>query len=236
MSYLLARTKEEKSRRRAVIVSAAKELFYKNGYRVGLDEIAAKAKLSRATLYLYFKNKDELYVAAMLEGFHGAEAAFMKASKSGRGVEDKIKRFYYAWLDYMLENREFFRITQHYLAEDFAARISLDPTQLVDKEIARLLPHLADLIQEGIEQGVFKEGLNALHLATILWRTWTGLMDVAIAEECKDPRTGRWGEIFDLAITVALDGTRSTKKGIRSPKRSKRKPPKRAVTGSAHPS
>ena len=223
MTELQARSEEEKNRRKTVIVSAAKELFYDRGYSVSVDEIAAKAKLSKATLYLYYKNKDELYVAAMLEGFHGIEDRLVKAIKSVKGLEEKLKAFYFAFLDYMLENRKFFLITQHYLAEDFRAKVSIDPVRLVGKEISRLLPYGVELLQQGIEQGLFKKGLNAEHFITIFWRTCTGLLDLAIAEDCTDARTGRWGEVFALAITTMLDGARSTKQQKKSAKRSKPK-------------
>ena len=208
MTHLQARSEKEKSCRRAVIVSAAKDLFYARGYSVTVDEIAEKAKLSKATLYLYYKNKDELYVAAMLEGFQGLEERLTKVIKSRKGIEEKLKGFGFAFLDYMLENRKFFRMTQHYLAEEFHARISSDPAQFVQMEISRHVQYMVDLIQQGIDHGLFKEGLNARHFTTVMWRTFTGLLDLAIAEECADARTGRWGEIFALSLTTMLDGAK----------------------------
>jgi AcrR family transcriptional regulator len=49
----------ERTRRR--ILDAAYELFYRKGYsRVGVDEIAAFAGLTKHTLYYHFESKDEL--------------------------------------------------------------------------------------------------------------------------------------------------------------------------------
>jgi AcrR family transcriptional regulator len=46
--------------RRAILV-AAYELFYRKGYaRVGVDEIAALAKVTKRTLYYHFRSKDDL--------------------------------------------------------------------------------------------------------------------------------------------------------------------------------
>jgi len=43
------------------IVEAAYSLFYRKGFaRVSMDEIAARAKLTKRTLYLYFRSKDDL--------------------------------------------------------------------------------------------------------------------------------------------------------------------------------
>jgi AcrR family transcriptional regulator len=49
------------------ILDAAYELFYKKGFaRVGVDEIAAAAGVTKRTLYYHFESKDEL-LAAVLE-------------------------------------------------------------------------------------------------------------------------------------------------------------------------
>ena len=60
------RTKE-KNERIADISAAAKKIFLKKGYFSStVDEIAIEAGVSKGTVYLYFKNKDELYASLML--------------------------------------------------------------------------------------------------------------------------------------------------------------------------
>ena len=46
---------------RRAILDAAYELFYRKGYaRVGVDEVAALAKVTKRTLYYHFRSKDDL--------------------------------------------------------------------------------------------------------------------------------------------------------------------------------
>ena len=60
------RTKKREERI-AEITAAAKAVFFEKGYFSStIDEIARRAGISKGTVYLYFKNKDELYVALML--------------------------------------------------------------------------------------------------------------------------------------------------------------------------
>ena len=48
-------------RTRARILDAAYGLFYRKGFgRVGVDEIAALAKVTKRTLYYHFTSKDEM--------------------------------------------------------------------------------------------------------------------------------------------------------------------------------
>jgi len=48
------------------IVEAAYFLFYRKGFtRVSMDEIAARAKITKRTLYLYFRSKDDLLASTL---------------------------------------------------------------------------------------------------------------------------------------------------------------------------
>ena len=48
--------------KRDKILKNAAKLFARNGFeKVSMSEIAAKLKLNKATLYYYFKSKDEIF-------------------------------------------------------------------------------------------------------------------------------------------------------------------------------
>jgi AcrR family transcriptional regulator len=56
------RREREKSERRKTILNCAKELIVAQGVeRVSMDDIARKAELSKATVYLYFSGKEVLF-------------------------------------------------------------------------------------------------------------------------------------------------------------------------------
>lgn len=61
------RKEREKERRRQQILVAAKRMFSEKGYnRTTMEDIANEAELSPGTLYLYFKNKEELFASLSL--------------------------------------------------------------------------------------------------------------------------------------------------------------------------
>jgi AcrR family transcriptional regulator len=56
--------------KRACITAAAVKLFATRPFhKVRLDDVAAAAKVGKGTLYLYFKNKDDLYISVIYNGF-----------------------------------------------------------------------------------------------------------------------------------------------------------------------
>jgi AcrR family transcriptional regulator len=61
------RKRRERERRRQQIIVAAKRVFSEKGFsKTTMEDIAREAELSPGTLYLYFKNKDELYASLSL--------------------------------------------------------------------------------------------------------------------------------------------------------------------------
>jgi AcrR family transcriptional regulator len=61
------RKERERERRKQQIMVAAKRVFTEKGFsKATMEDIAKEAELSPGTLYLYFKNKDELYASLSL--------------------------------------------------------------------------------------------------------------------------------------------------------------------------
>jgi AcrR family transcriptional regulator len=65
------RKEREKERRRQQIMVAAKRVFSGSGFsKSTMEDIAREAELSPGTIYLYFKNKDELYASLSVRILH----------------------------------------------------------------------------------------------------------------------------------------------------------------------
>jgi len=64
----LSRREMDKLRHRHQMLVAALDLFSVKGYHnVSMHEIAGKAEFAIGTLYKFFKNKEDLYKALMME-------------------------------------------------------------------------------------------------------------------------------------------------------------------------
>ena len=63
------RKEREKEHRREEIISSAEKVFFEKGLQTAtMDEIAERAELGKSTLYLYYKSKEDLYLAVLLRG------------------------------------------------------------------------------------------------------------------------------------------------------------------------
>ncbi len=203
-----ARREREKQHRRNSILEAARHLFFEKGYRTTMDEIAERAELSKGTLYLYFKSKDELYVSVIIEGFRVLEKRMKRALAKAVGPEEKVKAVYFAFVDHCLENREYFRITQYFLTEDARENTSRELVDAINMDSMRLLEYGIKVMQEGIEEGAFRDDLNPVAASLVAWRNATGILDLAVLGDEAYVVTGDFNELFDLAFALLIRGIR----------------------------
>jgi AcrR family transcriptional regulator len=203
-----ARREREKLQRKNTILEAARHLFFEKGYRTTMDEIAERAELSKGTLYIYFKSKDELYVSVIVEGFRILEKRMQEALAKVEGPEEKVKAVYYAFVDHCLKNREYFRITQYFLTEDARENTSRELIDAINIDSMKLLEYGVRAIQEGIEEGVFRDDIDPMAASIITWRNATGILDLVVLDEEANMVTGNYGELFDLAFDLLIRGAK----------------------------
>ena len=79
--------------RRKQILDAAKRLFYEKGFSAAtIEDIAQEAELSPAAIYLYFKNKDDLYASLNLQLLeYLAERLEGLYAEEGLNAEEKLE-------------------------------------------------------------------------------------------------------------------------------------------------
>ncbi len=89
--------------KRAAIVAVATDLFREMGYeRASMAEIATRVGGSKATLYNYFKSKDELFAAVMMDAMEErGEDLMTLLDPSQDDLRTVLERFGLAYLDFI---------------------------------------------------------------------------------------------------------------------------------------
>jgi AcrR family transcriptional regulator len=168
---IVERREREKAERKETIMRCAKELILERGVeKVGMMDIAKKAELSKATLYLYFPSKDVLFkeicdVAAdrFIRYFH---ARF----DPGLSVVDTIKLIWKSYLDLFGESDDIVVIfsMKQYIAPNFPfVPIEKDSPSPAGSNFA-FYSLLVDVFSRGVREGVFSEDVNPAVVSQIL--------------------------------------------------------------------
>ena len=90
----MPRREREKLRQRKEMLAAALGLFSEKGYHnVSMHEIAQKAEFAIGTLYKFFKSKEDLYKALMLEQANKFDDELTKTLKEPDDEIEKLRNY-----------------------------------------------------------------------------------------------------------------------------------------------
>lgn len=102
------RKHREKEEMRERILNAAISLFLKEGYdKTSIRQIADAIEYSPATIYLYFKDKDDLFYAIHQRGFEKLFTSMAQAVATPDPLE-RLRTIGRLYLRFALENPEFY--------------------------------------------------------------------------------------------------------------------------------
>jgi TetR/AcrR family transcriptional regulator len=164
----IPRRERERLRKRKEMLAAALELFSEKGYHnVSMAEIAEKAEFAIGTLYKFFKNKEDLYKALMLELADKFHEALTGAIKQPGGATEKLRNYVRAKGEIFRANVSMIRL---YFAETRGA--SFNVMAGLDSEIRErhyaFMKDLAAVFEKGIKGKQLKEIADPYHLAVAL--------------------------------------------------------------------
>lgn len=85
--------------KQALILSAATQAFLTYGFRrTSMEEIARRAGMSRAALYLHYKNKEDIYASLVAQFYDEAAEGFAQGLAAGSTPTDALLRGFQAKL------------------------------------------------------------------------------------------------------------------------------------------
>ncbi len=117
MSELAIRRQEEKDRRRDEILDAAARVAAEHGMaEFTMDQVARKARLSRALLYVYFTDKQDLLLGLADRANHKLQARFAAINARRLNGLKKIQNMGRAYVAFAEEEPVYFEAMSHYVA------------------------------------------------------------------------------------------------------------------------
>jgi AcrR family transcriptional regulator len=160
--------------RKSQILNAAEEVFTQKGLDLArMDDIADETGLSKGTLYLYFKSKDDLIIAILDRIFQGV---FKQLDERKPGELSATESIYWFTEEAIRDYKKMMRLMP--VAYEFLALAFRNKTvQLALKQYFRhYMDVLAPMIQHGIEAGEFRPvdpqevaiALGAIYEGTVL--------------------------------------------------------------------
>ena len=155
-------TRGQPEESRAAILDAAAHEFADHGVDgARTDAIAREARVNKALLYYYFKDKETLYGAVLDAAFSGLKDTVFRVLDSPRSPREKILAYVAAYFDFIASNRLYPRLMQREMM-----RAREGESQHIDKiirnHIQPIFTRVSEVLREGIARGEFRE-VNPAH-------------------------------------------------------------------------
>lgn len=204
------RKEREKERRRQQIMVAAKRVFSEKGFsKATMEDIAQEAELSPGTLYLYFKNKEELYASLSLRilQYLLLRIEHVNAVK-GSGPDQKLKQLMEAMYD-VYEFDPLTIINMFHLQSSETLK-NLSPQLLSEiKDLSgKSMGAISQIFKDGVDQGVFIDR-HPVALADTFWSVFSGVILWLTSKKLIDESKDFLKETLSVAFDVFYKGVKA---------------------------
>lgn len=171
------RKKREKERRRNAIVDAAEKVIFTKGIeQATMDEIAEEAELSKGTLYIYFKNKNELYMAICERGSNLLNDQLGKIFSGDHSGLELVRMMGETYLTFVRNNPEYFNAFIFYeTMEDVQELKESSMAQTCEKNMREAMNFMVRALQIGMQDGTINSSYDPKELAVMLWASTRGI-------------------------------------------------------------
>jgi AcrR family transcriptional regulator len=190
MTYLTERRETEKEQRRLEIIEAAERLYATQGWNgLTMDQLAREARLSRALLYVYFRDRNDLHLVIVTRAFGLLQQRFHTAAAHGCGA-DKIEAIGRAYMAFAHEFPHYFDACARFQA-------ALQPAEGGDTLTAcaaagdAVLAEVVQALEAGRADGSIRPDLGAsMATALTLWGFMHGTLQLMTTKSAALARQG----------------------------------------------
>lgn len=165
----------EHDKRKHEILQKSLDVFIDEGYEdATFQKIADRCGITRTTLYIYFKNKYEIFLGSIKELLGELERSLTEVmSRNDMNSRDTLLTILTILLDSCEANKKLFSVLLNYLLQ--IKKSGVDPKDRVLRRVIRIKHLLSTIVIKGIQKGEFKatdiHGVNEMLY---------GLMEAAI--------------------------------------------------------
>lgn len=165
----------EHDKRKHEILQKSLDVFIDEGYEdATFQKIADRCGITRTTLYIYFKNKYEIFLGSIKELLADLEKSLTKVIETkDLNSRDSLIAIVTILLESCEENKKLFNVLLNYLLQ--IKKSGIDPKERVMRRVIRIKHLLSTIVIKGIRNGEFKAA-NIHGVNEMLY----GLMEAAI--------------------------------------------------------
>lgn len=178
------RKKEPEGTHRENIAMAAERLFMRGGIgATTMNDIAKEAGYSKATLYVYFADKEEIVSFLVLKSMKKLYSHVSEAVEGQEAAKLKYRKICKALVDYQERYPLYFQLALGEINVDFDKENYL-PLEKETFEVGEQINHkIEEFIQGGIKAGEIQPDIPVLETAFLFWAALAGLIQMSVNKQ-----------------------------------------------------
>jgi AcrR family transcriptional regulator len=155
------RKEREKRSRRQSILKSAKKIILKSGVEgMSMNQLAEATELNKATLYLYFSNKDDLIDAIVYEGLRVLEKDFEEADQQSSSGLEKVLNLIQTTFAFYKRYPVYFYTMNHQERRKVNERLETHFSKKGNEIASRLFEKIAEGLNQGIGEGSIRKEID----------------------------------------------------------------------------
>jgi TetR/AcrR family fatty acid metabolism transcriptional regulator len=155
----------DREHKRQAILQAAGQVFARKGFEPAtLEAVAREAGLAKGTLYLYFKNKEDLYFHTVLHMLESLQACILKQAERPAGALDKMRAIALGQFDFFLRHRDTLQLFASFSSPSLARLHKRLIAPMMDKWAGHV-QLIAGLVEEGKRTGALRRDIESRDIA-----------------------------------------------------------------------
>ena len=196
------KSSRETSDKRDRILKAAIRVFARKGfYSTRVSEIAKAAGVADGTIYLYFKNKDDVLISLFEERISRLIGVLRDIAAEDAPVVDRLKKVIAVQLGQMEGRRDLAEVVTVNLRQSTKLM-----KQFAQPLFSQYIDVLGNLIAEGQANGELRSDVSSVMAARALWGSLDGVLVTWAMMTDSEPATLR-NAAHDVA-TIYIEGLR----------------------------
>ncbi|HLR08352.1 MAG TPA: TetR/AcrR family transcriptional regulator [Bacillota bacterium] len=178
------------------IIEAAVEVIAENGYHASqVAKIAKKAGVADGTIYLYFKNKEDILISVFEQKMGQFIEQIANSIDKKQNASDRLYTLIKMHFQQLAEN--------HYLAivTQLELRQSNKSLRLkINNVLKSYLTVIDKIVEEGIQEGVFRNDINPPLVRQMIFGTIDEIVTNWVMKEQKYDLINQASQVHDLIM------------------------------------
>lgn len=203
------RRKKEREQRKNSILKAARRQFLNRGYSdVTVEGIAGEARISKGTVYLYFKSKEEIYAHVLLSHIGKFHEKMRGLPSAGGRASERLRLFAAAYVDFFLSNRELFRIFMNFMLQTVPFNFSDEMKRDLIHATNRTIEIVEDIFNAGLSSGEFACTNDLKRSRNAVWGLLNGIIALHLFTGKESTREERIRSSIHEGMSILIEGFR----------------------------